>query len=379
MTAGWSLQNMIAKLRDVTGSPSGDQMSDQEATVLLNNYYVFTMPFELKEQIQLEFLDFKVFPGVNVYPFSGNFLTDQPGAYVDGNPLIFYQDPDIFYQDFPQQYTTENVATGDGTTTFFQFGLQNPPIIIGTTFVTDGSQVLSDNVSQNASQTIATGTGVANYSGTLFAFPIVAGSLSITDGVETFADNGSGLLTGSQGGTGTINYTTAAWNVTFNTVVATGVAIVATYLVVPLGGTGILTGNGMGSINYATGAVSVLFNNPPSSSATIYAKYQGYQANRPQGVLFFNNNFTFMPIPDQVYQIRMQGYIQPDFFSLPSDSPTLQEWGQLVVYGAALDRFANLGDLDNYNRYYPILKRYENVALARTVQQYQAEQSVERF
>lgn len=373
----WTLQTMQTMFRQVSGNPSGDQISDDDITTLLNDYYVMVMPFELKEQIQLTFYDFKVFPGVSTYPFSGAFLTDQPGAYVDGNPLIFYQDPDIFYQDFPQQYTAENVATGDGTTNFFQFGLQNPPIIIGSTYVTDGVQVLSDNVSQNASQTIAIGSGVANYTGTLFAFPIVAGSLFITNGVEKFADNGSGLLTGNLGGTGTINYATGAWDVTFASVVLVGVAIVATYLLPT--GIGVLTGNGMGSINYATGAVSILFTNPPPSSATIYSKYQGYQANRPQGVLFFNNQFTFMPIPDQVYQIRMQGYIQPSFFVLLSDQPTLQEWGPLIVYGAALDRFSRIGDIDAYNRYYPILKRYENVALARTVQQFQAEQSVERF
>ncbi len=363
--------------REVSGQPSSDQITDAQIITRFNDYFVLVMPFELKEQIQLKFYDFKVFPGVNVYPFSGSFLTDQPGAYVDGNPLIFYQDPDIFYQDFPQQYTSENVATGDGTTTFFQFGLQNPPIIIGTTYVTDGIQVLSDTVSQEASQTLAIGSGASNYSGTLFAFPIVAGTLSITDGVETFADNGAGLLTGNQGGTGTINYSTGVWNITFNTAVVSGTAIVATYIVE--NGIGVLTGNGMGSINYSTGAVSILFTNPPPSSATIYAKYQGYQANRPQGILFFQNQFTFMPIPDQVYQIRMQGYIQPDFFVLLSDQPTLQEWGPLIVYGAALDSYSRQGDIDNYNRYFPIFKRYENIALARTVQQFQAEQSVERF
>jgi hypothetical protein len=96
-------------------------------------------------------------------------------------------------------------------------------------------------------------------------------------------------------------------------------------------------------------------------------------------VLFFNNQFTFMPVPDQVYQIQMQGYITPTALVNASDTPTLPEWGPLIAYGASLDIFSDRGDLENYNRYYPILKRYENVALARTIQQYQAEQSVERF
>jgi len=41
--------------------------------------------------------------------------------------------------------------------------------------------------------------------------------VSVTDGTETFTETGNGTLTGSLGGTGTINYTTGAVSVTFNT------------------------------------------------------------------------------------------------------------------------------------------------------------------
>lgn len=286
---GWTLADIRAKIRSVTGTPSSDQLTDSEIDTYANNYYVFTMPFELKVQIENQFLDFKTVPGTDVYSFPGGYFTDQPGAYADGFPLIFYQDPDIFYQDWPQQYAVNVIATGDGVTSNFTGGLQNPPIIIGTLFITDGTQVLQDD--------------------------------------------GSGTFTGD--GTGTINYTTGAYNVTFN--------------------------------------------NPPASTDTIYAKYQGYSANRPQGVLFFQNEFTFRPVPDQVYQIRMEGYIKPTALSLNVDTPLQEEWGPLIAYGASLDIFADRGDTENYDRYYAVLKRYENVALGRTIQQLTAEQSVPRF
>lgn len=373
----WDLQQIGNTVRNVTGSPSADQISNDTLNSYINNYYVYKMPFELKEQVQLDFYDFFIYPGVNVYPFSGSFLTDQPGAYVDGVPLIFYQDPDIFYQDFPQQYALDTLFTGDGVTNIFSGGLQSPPIIIGTAFFTDGLQIIQDTGSRNASETIALGNGGASYIGTLFVAPILAGSLSISDGTETFVDNGAGLLTGSAGGTGTINYTTGLYSLTFFVAVPIGEAITASYVVVtPLG---LLIGNGIGTINYQTGAFNIAFNSPPPASATIYAKYQGYQPNRPQGMLFFQNQFTFMPIPDQVYTVRMQGYVNPNPLANPGDLPSLPEWGPLIAYGAALDIFSDRGDVETYDRYYPIFKRYENIALARTVQQFQAEQSVERF
>ncbi len=374
---GWTLQDIQNKVRAVTGTPSQDQMSTATLNNYINNYYTLIMPFELKEQIQLEFIKFETFAGQDVYPFPGNFLTDQPMCYADGFPLIFYQDPDIFYQDWPIQIAADNLATGTGLTSSFTGGFQSPPIIIGSVTVTDGIQILNDTGNPETSQRIAIGSGVTTYTGTLFVFPIKPGSLSITNGIETFSDNGAGLLIGSLGGTGTINYSTGAWSVTFNTAVVSGVAIVATFIVISF--VGILEGDGIGTINYVTGAYSVEFDFAPLNGATIYNKYQGYQPTRPQGVLFFNNQFTFRPVPDQVYQIQMQGYINPTQLTNLSDIPMLPEWGQLIAYGAALDIFSSRGDLDNYNRYFPILKRFENVALARTVQQFQAEQSVPRF
>lgn len=285
---------MDSKFRAVTGTPSTDQLSSAQVGVYLNNAYVYVMPFELKEQIQNQFLEFKTTPGTDVYTFPSGYFTDQPGAYADGFPLIFYQDPDIFFQDWPQQYAVDNIATGDGSTVTFTGGLQNPPVIIGTLFITSDDPTGFQQVVQ---------------------------------------DQGNGLL----------------------------------------------TGNGTGTINYFTGAYSVTFNTAPAASAQIYAKYQGYAANRPQGVLFFNNQFTFRPVPDQAYAILMQGYITPVLLVNPSDTPLQPEWGPVIVYNAALERFSDTGDTENYDRYYPIFKRYENVALGRTIQQYTPEQSVPRF
>lgn len=293
-TAGWTYANMKSKFRAVTGTPSSDQLSDTQVGAYLNNYSTYSMPFELKEQSQNQFLTFTTRPGVDVYAFPGGYFTDQPGVYMDGFPCIFYQDPDIFFQDWPQQYAVDNIATGNGSSSNFVGGLQNPPIIIGTLFIAaddpDGFQQL-------------------------------------------LQDQGNGTL----------------------------------------------AGDGTGEINYLTGAYNVTFDRPPESTANIYAKYQGYSANRPQGVLFFNGEFTLRPVPSQAFACLMQGYITPTLFVNDTDEPLQQEWGPVIVYGAALERFSDIGDTENLDRYYPIFKRFENVALGRTIQQYTSEQSVPRF
>lgn len=290
----WNLAAIRQKVRNVTGRPSSDQMTDAAINTYIQDYYVYTFPFELKQQITDQFLKFTTTPGVDVYSFPGGYFTDSPGAYADGFPLVFYQDPDIFYQDWPQQVAVDNIATGDGVTSTFTGGLQNPPIIVGSViFASDDS------------------TGFQ----------------------QLLTDTGSGTL----------------------------------------------TGDGSGTINYLTGAYSITFNSAPASSAVIYAKYQGYVGNRPQGVLFFNNQFTMRPVPDQAYMIQMQGYIQPQNLTLDTDVPLQNEWGPLIAYGASLEIFADTGDTENIARYEPIFKRFENVALGRTVQQLTEQQSVPRF
>jgi hypothetical protein len=51
----------------------------------------------------------------------------------------------------------------------------------------------------------------------------------VTDGVETFLDNKNGVMIGSAGGTGTVNYATGAVSVTFNTAPILSAAITVNY------------------------------------------------------------------------------------------------------------------------------------------------------
>lgn len=90
---------------------------------------------------------------------------------------------------------------------------------------------LSD-YTQVTNETIATATGATTtYAGTLAqrtgARTVMY--VSVTDTVETFTDDRNGVLVGSLGGTGTINYATGAVSVTFATAPANGQAITANY------------------------------------------------------------------------------------------------------------------------------------------------------
>lgn len=85
--------------------------------------------------------------------------------------------------------------------------------------------------------TIAIGNGGTAYSGNLTIFPIYANTVTVNvltnAGFETFADNGAGILVGSLGDSGTIDYTTGAWTLTFVAPVANPRPIVMHYTYAP--------------------------------------------------------------------------------------------------------------------------------------------------
>lgn len=82
-----------------------------------------------------------------------------------------------------------------------------------------------------AAEVIETGDGSTKaFTGNLANVPVEPGTVSITDGVETFTDDGCGRLTGSAGGSGTINYTTDAYSITFNANVVNAVEVTAGYI-----------------------------------------------------------------------------------------------------------------------------------------------------
>ena len=80
------------------------------------------------------------------------------------------------------------------------------------------------------SEVIFTSIGAPVPPGNLASIPVIPESVVITDGVETFNDHIAGTLTGSLGGTGTIDYDTGAYTLNFATAPALDVTVRASYL-----------------------------------------------------------------------------------------------------------------------------------------------------
>lgn len=120
---------------------------------------------------------------------------------------------------FSDNVKTENsgvLSTGGGSPTAISFSADQTPLVPGSVRL-----FLNEDAAASA-EVIGVGDAVQTvFPFTLANAPVVPSGetpsllLSFTDGVETFSDNGDGTLTGSAGGTGTINYLTGVGSVTF--------------------------------------------------------------------------------------------------------------------------------------------------------------------
>lgn len=132
---------------------------------------------------------------------------------------------------------------------------------------------------------------------------------------------------------------------------------------------GTLTGDGTGTINYVTGVFTLNFNAAPATSEPIVSQVVPYEANRPTSVLYFNNSFTFRPVPDQAYLVQIESYVRPTSLLVAGDEPDLEQWWQFIAYGAAKKVFEDRMDMDSVAMIMPELKNQERLVLRRTIVQ----------
>ncbi len=276
----WALSDIRRKVRQVTGRLSSNELGQNKLDEYINNYYQFTFPAEVKIEREHGYYEFNTVANQQQYTFPSGYTNFEPPVYVDMMPLLYYQDPTVYFNENPNQITRQTPWGGNGITVLFSTTIQQPPILAGTVIVTDNT--------------------------------------------ETFTDNGLGNLTSNLGAVGNVNYT--------------------------------------------TGLITVSFTTAPASGQNIYLSFEGYVAGRPSAVLVYNNYFRFYPVPDTVYRVLVKSYAIPTALVLATDTPTLEEWGEAIAYGAARDIVVDFGEMESYAQITALYKEQIAYIMTRTHQ-----------
>jgi len=278
-----TLQDIRDKVRQLTGRKSTVQLTNSQIDFQINNYYLNHFPLQLRTIDLRSEYNFTTQPNVDVYPFDGNLVQSF-------GPTAYIEGyAAMFFQDrtvFHSMY----------------------PYIRNDIFITRGD---------------GTNGATTPYTGIITPRPILKGSVLIY--AQTAFSSSVSLVDGSDG----------------NLYQSLSTTLIPT---VPVGTV-------MGTINYETGAVSfkfgdtIQFNVP--DGAEIRCQSKQYFANRPTGVLYFDNQIVLRPVPDRCYNVQLIVYLVPTALAGNGSSPVLNEWWETLAYGASKKIFENQKDLES--------------------------------
>ena len=126
-----------------------------------------------------------------------------------------------------------------------------------------------------------------------------------------------------------------------------------------------LTPQYCGTVNYVTTQITVNFPVAPAAGTMINIWAATYQVGRPYNLLFWNNEFTIRPVPDNVYLCEVETFQTPAQFMMTSDHPILNQWAQYIAYGTAIEILRDRQDMEGVQNLMEGFMRQEGLVLER--------------
>lgn len=315
------------EIRKITGRYNESQMPSATIKTYFNRYYTLHFPEEYKFLKLTSPYVITTTPNVDTYsfPYESNIpnstlpegtkgnITVMPPIYCQGYLLNYFQDRTTFYNVWPRRTNMFQVNTGVASTV-------NP------------------------------------YTGTIPFTPMLRAQLDVFGNVVESAV----LFTAQQSNP---NYVTFLAQDKPQSGSDIG-------LITQLDGTLIPPSQvNIGTINYLTGAYSFTPLTPLPSGVPINVQGLPYQTARPIAVLFYNQLFTFRPVPADIYQVEFQVSRQPSEIIATDGQPELDEWYMMLALGTAELIYTAFPDPEGLKYCQQQLDRYKQLAQRRTLKQ----------
>lgn len=332
------------KVRRLTASASEASLASVEIQRAVNTFYNSDFPYAIKIDQQRSVYKFLTIPNVDRYPVDVNNLQGfRAPVYFEGIQGNFFKNRDQLYNLYPRYPTQFQPIGGDGVTTSFSFTLfgnnQNPfpqPNfgILSTQVVIGGVDINGDPI-----RIIDDGGAVVNSYG--------IGSNTTTGRLLFIKQNSVGN------------------NVYLDSVNAQQSAIPPLSPLPIPSPPSPLTNQYCGTVNYVTTQFNITFPVAPAAGTMINVWSATYNVGRPYNLLFWNNELTVRPVPDNVYLCEVEVFQTPAQFMNESDNPILNQWAQYIAYGAAAEILRDRQDMEGVENLQEGFKRQEALVLER--------------
>jgi len=405
------------KVRRLTASASEAALSSADIQRATNRFYSQDFPYAIKIDQQRQVYKFLTIPNVDRYPVDINNLQGfRAPVYFEGRLGNFFKNRDQLFNLYPRNATQFQQGAGlSGTITGAaqsnpaqitspDHHLQNGSIITilnvggmielnGNTYtvtVVDSNNFTLNGVDSTGFTPYTSGgdwSSQNTFSFTLFGqnqnpFPqpnfgilstqLVIGGIDVNGDPIRIIDDGGAVVNALGIGSNTTNgqllfiqQNSVGNNVYLDALNAQQPAIPPlSPLPVPSPPVS-LTPQYCGTVNYVTTQIDLLIPVPlqPGSQLNIWAAT--YQVGRPYNLLFWNNELTVRPVPDNVYLCEVEVYQTPVQFMKLTQNPVLDQWAQYIAYGVAREILRERQDMEGVENLREGFERQEALVLER--------------
>ncbi len=340
-----SLQAIQTKVRRLTRTPSTQQLTDDDLNNYINTFVVYDFPehlrmFNLKtvfkfwcNPYQDVYITDSTLPITNpLYNFQQNYISIEPPLYIAGFQSLYSQSREQFFGIYPLINSILSIGLqGNGAQTVFTGNINTSggPNFVNPTLSNQTTTLLQNNV-------LFSSVDLNNNGLSLIDVPIIN------------AGTGNPTVNGNL-------YVPGQTPITPPTVI-----------------------DPTNTVNYITGNFTITFPTAPGVGQAINSQCIPQVIGLPQAMLWYDNQFTLRPVPDQPYQINFEAYARPTAIlqtNPNNQGPQLQEWWQYIAYGAAKKIFEDRMDMESVSLILPEYRKQENLCLRRTLVQYTNERT----
>ncbi len=404
------------KVRRLTASASQSALSSSDIQRAVNTFYNNDFPYAIKIDQQRSVYKFLTIPNVDRYPVDVNMYQGfRAPLYFEGIQGNFFKNRDQLFNLYPRYPTQfqQGAGLGGGITNVTQanpaqvtspnHNLQNGSIItisnVGGMIELNGNTYTVTVVDANTFNLNVDSTGFTAYTSggswfslntfsfTLFGnnvnpFPqpnfgilstqLVIGGIDANGNPIRIIDDGGGIVNalgiGSNTTTGKllfVNQNNVGNNVYLDSSNVQQPAIPPLSPIPVPSPPSPLTPQYCGTVNYVTTQINLLIPVPLQSGSLLNIWAATYQVGRPYNLLFWNNEFTIRPVPDNVYLCEIEAYQTPVQFMTLTQNPILNQWAQYIAYGAACEILRDRQDMEGVQNLMEGFKRQEALVLER--------------
>jgi hypothetical protein len=335
-----TLQAIQTKVRRLTRSPSTAQLTDDDLQNYINTFVVYDFPEHIRTFLLRQQFTFVCNPyqdtyatdtTLNVdndlYNFQNIYLAVHPPVYIAGFPALFTQSREQFFNIYPMINSILGIGvTGDGATMTF-------------------TGVITNNTGPSTPQVQSQSTVLLQNNVTFSSIDIFGNGLALVDVPIADGATGNPSIIGNL-------YTPGQQPSTLPLFI-----------------------DPSNNINYVTGQFTISFPAAPAAGQAINSQTVPLVTALPQSLLFYENQFTLRPVPDQPYRINFEVDVRPTALLATNQSPELEEWWQYIAYGAAKKIFEDRMEMESVQMIMPEFKTQERLCLRRTLVQYANERT----